>query len=402
MISESLINKSRIFDAWLSKVRCTQVEAKNNNNVLFQHPTAVYNEELQLILNSNDMILILMSLRNTTMNHIHGFPHARHPSLRDSIDRLNSSYYFWPKMAKDMKKHCSQCPACHETAPLAKLKTKPSGNLWADKPFAKMNADTIGPLPTDTSGNYHLLVFIDSFTRYTVLCPLKELNAQETAHALVCNVCAIFGIPHLIHSDNGKEFASHVFNGVCQAFDIETEKSIPSLSQRTKLVERRHKDILQSLRKMLIDFNDYDNWSKYIPIEQLLVNTTKSRITGFIPYQLMFGSATSLGSDPSKILACLSQESQSEDSFLADYQSKIEWFGGDSSSVLTKDIKNTKVYSEFVKLENVDLFCNSRNVAKSKPTKLKRTSSRMSISKSSSVVKTPVAKSTRSSRREKR
>ncbi|KAL0235898.1 hypothetical protein GEMRC1_002480 [Eukaryota sp. GEM-RC1] len=137
---------------------------------------------------------------------IFGDPHvgAGHPSLRVSIDQLNSSDYFWPKMAKDMKKPCMQCPACQKTAPLAKLKIKPSVNLWADKPFAKMNADTIGPLLTDTSGNCHLLVFIDSFTRYTVLCPLKELNAQETAHALVCNVCAIFGIPHLIHSDNGK------------------------------------------------------------------------------------------------------------------------------------------------------------------------------------------------------
>ncbi|KAL0246454.1 hypothetical protein GEMRC1_007666 [Eukaryota sp. GEM-RC1] len=80
----------------------------------------------------------------------------------------------------------------------------------------------------------------------------------------------------------------------------------------------------------------------------------------------------------------------------------VLWFGGDTSSVPTKDIKNTKAYSEFVKLENVDLFCNSRNVAKSKPTKLKRTSSSMSIPKSSSVVKSPVAKRTRSSRREKR
>ncbi|KAL0244476.1 hypothetical protein GEMRC1_008560 [Eukaryota sp. GEM-RC1] len=45
----------------------------------------------------------------------------------------------------------------------------------------------------------------------------------------------------------------------------------------------------------------------------------------------------------------------------------VLWFGGDTSSVPTKDIKNTKAYSEFLKLENVDLFCNSRNVAKSKP-----------------------------------
>ncbi|KAL0233055.1 hypothetical protein GEMRC1_011802 [Eukaryota sp. GEM-RC1] len=60
---------------------------------------------------------------------------------------------------------------------------------------------------------------------------------------------------------------------------------------------------------MLIDFNDYDNWSKYTPIVQLLVNTTKSRVTGFTPSQLIFGSATSPGSDPSKILVEINQSS---------------------------------------------------------------------------------------------
>ncbi|KAL0250847.1 hypothetical protein GEMRC1_000061 [Eukaryota sp. GEM-RC1] len=138
-----------------------------------------------------------------------------------------------------------------------------------------------------------------------------------------CNVCAIFDIPDLIHSDNGKEFANHVFNDVCKQFDITTNKYIPSFSPSNGLVERRHRDILQALRKMLIDFNDYDNWSKYIPLVQLLVNTTKKRVTGFTPYELMFGSNTNPGSDPSKIISCLTQNKISEDSFLADYQSKL-------------------------------------------------------------------------------
>ncbi|KAL0231509.1 hypothetical protein GEMRC1_010913 [Eukaryota sp. GEM-RC1] len=323
MIDDALINKSKLFDAWLSKVRSTQVEAIKNNDPLFQHPSTWFNEEFQLYMNSNNKILIPSALVKTTLNHLHGFPHAGHPSIKDSIDRLKSSDYFWPSMINDMKTHCKQCPACQKTAPLAKTTIKSSGNLWSDKPFAKMNVDTIGPLPTDTSGNIYLLVFIDSFTRFTILCPLKELNAHETAYSLVCNVCAIFGIPDLIHSDNGKEFANHVFNDVCKQFDITTNKSIPSFSPSNGLVERRHRDILQALRKMLIDFNDYDNWSKYIPLVQLLVNTTKSRVTGFTPYELMFGSNTNPGSDPSKIISCLTQNKISEDSFLADYQSKL-------------------------------------------------------------------------------
>ncbi|KAL0231267.1 hypothetical protein GEMRC1_010671 [Eukaryota sp. GEM-RC1] len=39
MIDDALINKSKLFDAWLSKVRSTQVEAIKNNDPLFQHPS---------------------------------------------------------------------------------------------------------------------------------------------------------------------------------------------------------------------------------------------------------------------------------------------------------------------------------------------------------------------------
>ncbi|KAL0226048.1 hypothetical protein P9112_013372 [Eukaryota sp. TZLM1-RC] len=173
--------------------------------------------------------------------------------------------------------------------------------------FARLNVDTIGPLNSDNEGNKYLLVFVDSFTGYTILVPLKELNALETADALIWNVCAIFGIPMLIHSDNGPEFANETFKIVCNRLAIEMSNSIPHYSESNGLVERKHRDVLQCLRKLLIDFNDYGNWSTYVPISQLLINSTKSRKTGFTPYELMFGSSISPRTDPANILGNLSK-----------------------------------------------------------------------------------------------
>ncbi|KAL0247937.1 hypothetical protein GEMRC1_003176 [Eukaryota sp. GEM-RC1] len=51
----------------------------------------------------------------------------------------------------------------------------------------------------------------------------------------------------------------------------------------------------------------------------------------------------------------------------------VLWFGGDTSSVPIKDIKNTKAYSNFVKLDNLDLFRDNRNSSSNNNTKLKRT-----------------------------
>ncbi|KAL0215938.1 hypothetical protein P9112_008122 [Eukaryota sp. TZLM1-RC] len=159
--------------------------------------------------------------------------------------------------------------------------------------FARLNVDTIGPLNTDSDGNKYLLVFVDSFTGYSILVPLKELNALETTDVLIWNVCAIFGIPMLIHNDNGPEFANETFKIVCNRLAIETSNSIPHYSELNGLVKRKHRDALQCLRKLLIDFNDYGNWCTCVPISPLLINSNYSRKTGFTPYELMFGFSIS-------------------------------------------------------------------------------------------------------------
>ncbi|KAL0234871.1 hypothetical protein GEMRC1_001456 [Eukaryota sp. GEM-RC1] len=162
-----------------------------------------------------------------------------------------------------------------------------SGSLWADKPFAKVNVDTIGPLSPDAEGNRYILVFVDSFTRFTILAPINELNAKEVAYALVFNVCGIFGIPYSIHSDNGPEFANATFNAVCQLLAIDNTTSIPHFSQSNGLVERRHRDVLRNLQRFLIDFGTFDNWTEYLPFIQLQLNATKNRYTEHIPYELI-------------------------------------------------------------------------------------------------------------------
>ncbi|KAL0239454.1 hypothetical protein GEMRC1_009562 [Eukaryota sp. GEM-RC1] len=520
----STYNKLPLFDSWLSTIRAEQHKAINEGDQLFHDSTLCTMSNVYI--NSKNKILIPSSLRTKVFYMLHGLVQSGHPNKKRSLEILFNSGYFWPSMKADMVKHVKQCPACQKTAPVPKKIIESTGSLWADRPFARLNVDTIGPLPKDQNGNQFLLVFVDSFTRYTILSPLEELNSREVAYRLVWDVIAIFGIPFSIHSDNGTEFANAIFEAICNLLAIEVSRSIPHFSQSNGLVERRHRDVLQSLRRLLVDFNDYDNWSTYIPTVQLQINATNSSVTGHSPYELMFGSDISPGADPSNLLAAVekstknvpfindikmkldrltkkreeaevrqsrlkpkkksgpsqsfnvgdlvlkasktsklhgnytgpylvvsidSKSSVSLKNLITGYVSKtsiyqckifqsglpadhdlhraiasgdseehivvkildrfntpdgehctVLWFGGDTSSVPTKDIKNTNAYSEFVKLENVDLFCNSRNVAKSKPTKLKRTSSSMSIPKSSSVVKTPVAKRTRSSRREKR
>ncbi|KAL0205957.1 hypothetical protein P9112_001264 [Eukaryota sp. TZLM1-RC] len=308
-----------MFDPWLSRIRSEQRQAvaaheRSFNNCSVNH--------LDLYVNQSGKIIIPSSLINDTLLIIHGYVSGGHFSMSESLRRLSSSDYYWPSMTDDMKNHVRSCPSCQKTAPVPKSIIPSTGSLCADKPFARLNVDTIGPLPPDQEANKYILVFVDSFTRYTILVPLKESNARLTADALTWSVCAIFGIPYSIHSDNGPEFANNVFKSFCEFFSIDVTNSIPNFSQSNGLVERRHRVILQNLKKLLIDFNAYDNWSEYIPYVQLLTNSSKSSVTGFSPFELMFGSDVSPSADPLSIFSTM-KKATTEVPFILDIQSKF-------------------------------------------------------------------------------
>ncbi|KAL0214173.1 hypothetical protein P9112_006357 [Eukaryota sp. TZLM1-RC] len=78
-------------------------------------------------------------------------------------------------------------------------------------------------------------------------------------------------------------------------------------------VERQHRVILQNLRKILLDFADYDNWSDYLPFCQLVANSTYRKSLNATPYKLIFGSDVSPRLLPFEILQALSPKSDNLD-----------------------------------------------------------------------------------------
>ncbi|KAL0207307.1 hypothetical protein P9112_011935 [Eukaryota sp. TZLM1-RC] len=124
------------------------------------------------------------SLVKDTLNFLHGASQGGHPNMAESSLRLKNSDYWWPDMLSDMTRNVIECPSCPKTAAVPKLYVPTTGSLWADRPFARVNVDVIGPLPDDQDGHKYILVFVDSNTRFTIIVPLKELNANLTADAM--------------------------------------------------------------------------------------------------------------------------------------------------------------------------------------------------------------------------
>ncbi|KAL0220095.1 hypothetical protein P9112_005748 [Eukaryota sp. TZLM1-RC] len=175
--------KFDLFDTWISKIRQEQlIDVDSNPNYYKDYN---YNSDIQLYTNNRGKSVIPDSLKKQTLTIIHGHANVGHPSVTASVKKLLNSNYFWPDMRKDMINHIKRCPACQKTAHVPKNVIESSGSLWADRPFARSNADTFGPLQQDDNGFKYLIVFVDSFTRYTITCPVKELNTVEATNHLL-------------------------------------------------------------------------------------------------------------------------------------------------------------------------------------------------------------------------
>ncbi|KAL0206885.1 hypothetical protein P9112_012596 [Eukaryota sp. TZLM1-RC] len=143
------------------------------------------------------------------------------------------------------------------------------------RPFESLHCDSIGPLSADTDCYKYIVHFVDAFSNFSILVPTKDLKA--TTYVLISSVYSVFGSPRRIHSDNGPDFSNKIFSLLCQFLNIEHSQSLPHYHQSNDLVERQHRSFLQVIRRMLLDFSDYHNWSDYVPLCQMLLNSQERK-----------------------------------------------------------------------------------------------------------------------------
>lgn len=71
--------------------------------------------------------------------------------------------------------------------------------------------DFLGKYPRSRRGHAYIFIVVDHFSKYTFLKAMREATAVSLIEFLVHEVFFKFGVPEVIHSDNGNPFASNAF-----------------------------------------------------------------------------------------------------------------------------------------------------------------------------------------------
>ena len=88
-------------------------------------------------------------------------------------------------------------------------------------PFDTWGIDIIGPFPATTYQRQFILLIIDHQSKYVVSKAMGKITSAKVIDFIWKNVICRFGVPRVLVSDNGPQFASKEFHEWCGAYKIQ-------------------------------------------------------------------------------------------------------------------------------------------------------------------------------------
>ena len=152
--------------------------------------------------------------------------------------------------------------------------------------------DVCDPTP---DGFRYILVIADYFSKWTEAFPIKDKCADTVADVLVDKIILRFGMPLVIHSDQGWEFENGLMKSLCNLLGCVKMRTAPYHPELDGMVERFNQTCLMMLSMFVNDRRD--NWHELLPFVMHAYRMSVHESTGYWPFRLMMGEECSLPQD---------------------------------------------------------------------------------------------------------
>ena len=133
----------------------------------------------------------------------------------------------------------------------------------------------------------NVMVMQDHFSKYVVAYVVKDQTAHTATETLRNGYFGLFCAPAYLVSDQGKAFTGHLITNLCELYGVQKLRTSPYHAQTNGQVERMNQTIIRMIGKM--DQDKKACWSEHLPEMLSAYNGTRSAVTGYSPYLLLFG-----------------------------------------------------------------------------------------------------------------
>ena len=249
-------------------------------------PGKGFNPHLQLVIPRTSIQAVLKEFHDT--------PTGGHLGLRKTLEKVRSRFY-WPGQRHDVVNWCKACAECASRKSPTRRRRAPMQSGLVGTPMQRVAMDILGPLPVTARENKYVLVVGDYFTKWVEAYPMPNMEAKTVAELFVNHFIARFGVPDVLHTDQGRNFESTLLKETCLLLGVQKTRTSPYHPQSDGLIERFNRTLLNMLSIAAVE-NERD-WDLRVPLLMLAYRTSTQESTGCTPFYLMFGREARLPAD---------------------------------------------------------------------------------------------------------
>ena len=219
------------------------------------------------LLMKDSRLIIPSSLRLDTLDKIH----AGHQGIRKCRERARESVW-WPGLSKQIEDMVTTCPTCckHRKNHAEPMIPTP----LPERPWQKVTTDLFYH-----SGKTYIIV-VDYYSRFFEIAPLKSTTTENAINHLKSFFCR-HGIPEIIVSDNGPQFAAATFSKFAEECHLTSSPHYPQSNGEVERAVKTAKDFLiksEDPYLALLSYRSTPLENGYTPAELLIGRKLRSTL----------------------------------------------------------------------------------------------------------------------------
>ena len=183
----------------------------------------------------SSQLVVPRSERRAIFRRFHDSLFAGHLGISRTALRLQTRVY-WPGLRQDVRTYVASCTVCIARKSQCPRRA-PMGHVAVGSRWESVAMDMLDMSITSARGNRYVLVMVDCFSRWTEACPLPDTTAISVADAFFSNIVCRFGMPSVIHSNQGREIENKVHE-LCLLGGSHKTKTTQYHPENDGLVER--------------------------------------------------------------------------------------------------------------------------------------------------------------------
>jgi transposase InsO family protein len=113
------------------------------------------------------------------------------------------------------------------------------------------------------------------------------MTAKTVTNILVRAWIKRYGCPREIHSDQGRQYESSLFQEVCKLLVIQKCRTTPVHPRSDGMIERMNRTVQDMLSKYIKGHQQ--DWDDYLDFITMAYNTTSHESTGVTPHRMVYG-----------------------------------------------------------------------------------------------------------------